>query len=185
VSPDTGLEAGEQTSPRALTAAEAGTLGALLERMFPADELGPGALEIGVLDYLERALAGPYAELVPLYRRALAGIDEAARAEYGWAFDDLPPENQDVLIDRLERRQLEGVDQSDGPAFFDLVWRHLREGLFADPIHGGNRNMLGWRLIGFPGAQPGYTATEQRLDVVITREPRSVADLPSSMGRAT
>ena len=58
-----------------------------------------------------------------------------------------------------------------------FLWQHLREGLFCDPIHGGNQGMAGWRLIGFPGAQFGYSADEQRLDVVIRREPRSVAQL--------
>ena len=53
-----------------LTEAERATLGALLERMFPADELGPGAGEIGAPEYISRALGGAYAELAPVYRRA-------------------------------------------------------------------------------------------------------------------
>ena len=48
------------TCPVVFTPAEANTLTAILERLFPADENGPGATEIGVLDYLDRALSGPY-----------------------------------------------------------------------------------------------------------------------------
>jgi hypothetical protein len=165
-------------SPCVLSPAEEATLEALLERLFPADELGPGAIEIGVPNYLRLALAGPYAELAPVYHSALAGIDAAARREFGRPFVALSVNDQDSLVDRLEREQIEELQQSETTGFFDLVWQHLREGLFSDPIHGGNRDMLGWRLIGFPGAQEGYTAEEQRLDAVITRKPRSLADWP-------
>jgi gluconate 2-dehydrogenase alpha chain len=158
--------------PAPLSAAERATLGALLERMFPADELGPGALEIGVLDYVERALAGPYAGQLPAYQAALAGLDHAAVQP----FASLPADRQDALIDRLERRDIPQIEQS-AAGFFETVWQHLREGLFADPIHGGNRAMAGWRLIGFPGAQTGYSAAEQELDVIITKAPQSVMDL--------
>jgi hypothetical protein len=162
-----------------LTRIEDATLAALLERLFPADELGPGAIEIGVLDYLRLSLDGPYAELLPIYRGALASIDGVARREYGRSFAELSPARQDVLVERLEQAQIVDLEASDAAGFFDLVWQHLREGLFCDPIHGGNRDMLGWRLIGFPGAQYGYTADEQRLNAVIAREPRSVAALSS------
>ncbi len=160
-----------------LTDSETATLGSLLERMFPSDELGPGALEIGVLDYLRGALAGAYAELLPTYRQALAVIDRIATREFGHGFAHLQPDRQDAIVDRLERGHIEELRDSASVGFFEVVWQHLREGLFSDPTHGGNREMLGWRLIGFPGAQPGYSAEEQRLDAVITREPRSLADL--------
>src|SRR5439155_21420524 len=129
------------------TEAERATLGALLERMFPADELGPGALEIGAPEYVERALGGAYADLVPLYRRALAGLDEAARHLWDRPFVRLSPEQQDALIGRLERGDLAPLEVAEAVEFFELVWQHLREGLFADPIHGGNRNLAGWKLI--------------------------------------
>ena len=160
-----------------LTEAERATLGALLERMFPADELGPGALEIGVPEYVERALGGAYAELAPIYRRALAGLDEAARQAWERSFVRLSPEQQDALTGRLERREIAAIEQSEAAGFFELVWLHLREGLFADPIHGGNRDLAGWKLIGFPGAQEGYSAEEQQLDVIVSRPTRSVAEL--------
>ena len=44
----------------------------------------------------------------------------------------------------------------EGTPFFEALLQHTREGLFADPVHGGNRGMLGWRLLGHPGAQRGY-----------------------------
>jgi gluconate 2-dehydrogenase alpha chain len=169
--------------PRAaLTPGETATLSALMERLFPADDLGPGAVEIGVVDYLVRAFAGPYNGWLPVYRRGLAALDAAAQREHGLPFAGAPAEHRDAIIAQLERRQVEELEDTDAEDFFEVVWQHLREGLFSDPIHGGNRQMLGWRLIGFPGAQYGYTAEDQQLDVVITREPRSVADLRSDGG---
>jgi len=169
------------TSAATLTATEAATLSALLDGMFPADEHGPGALEIGVLDYLQRALTGPYNDLAPIYRRALAALDDVARREHGRSFSQLTNQQRDAMIARFECGQLEKSGLEDVAGFFDLVWRHLREGLFADPVHGGNHQMLGWRLIGFPGAQVGYTAEEQQVGARIVREPRSVSELETTL----
>jgi hypothetical protein len=160
---------------RALNGDELELLGALLERLFPADELGPGALEIGVREYLQNALSGPYASLVPSYRAGLSALDRTARNRWKAGFAALTPERQDAVVEDLEQNRIPGAE-----GFFEVVWQHLREGLFCDPIHGGNQGMLGWRLIGFPGAQYGYSAEEQRLDVVIRREPRSVAQLQTA-----
>jgi hypothetical protein len=163
--------------PGPLTEAERATLAALLERMFPADELGPGASQIGAPEYICRALGGAYAELAPIYRRALAGLDQAAQQGWGRPFATLSGEQQDSLIGRLEQRRIAEVEQSEAAGFFELVWQHLREGLFADPIHGGNRDLAGWKLIGFPGAQTGYSADDQQLDVIVCRPIQSVADV--------
>jgi gluconate 2-dehydrogenase alpha chain len=160
-----------------LTEDEIGTLRALMERMFPSDDLGPGAREIGVVEYMLRSFAGAYAGHIPTYRRVLAALNRVADGKWKSTFVALSPAQQDTLIARLERGELQEFASTEHARVFDLIWQHMREGLFADPIHGGNRDMLGWRLIGFPGAQLGYSAAEQALDAVITREPRSVADL--------
>jgi hypothetical protein len=168
------------TAVRALTGDELLALGALFERLFPTDESGPGALDIGVLEYTQRALTGTYVQLVPVYRSGLAAVDQVARANYGRGFADLAPEQQDAIIQQLENDNVRGAE-----GFFGIVWQHLREGLFSDPIHGGNKGMAGWRLIGFPGAQFGYSANEQRLDVVVQREPRSIIQLQAQRDEGT
>src|SRR5215211_2060575 len=66
-----GLPASDMRSPEpllALSVHEALTTGAAFERMFPADDRGPGAREIGVVSYLDRALAGTYSEHLSDYR---------------------------------------------------------------------------------------------------------------------
>jgi len=140
-----------------LDAAECVALGALFDRLFPPDARGPGAAEIGATEYVAAALEGRDAAHLQAYRALLAALG---------------PEPTPAAIAAWER---EGIAEA---ADFELVWRHLREGLFADPAHGGNRDMLGWRLIGFPGAQFGYTEAEQALDAPVARMPRPRATLP-------
>ena len=49
--------------------------------------------------------------------------------------------------------KLEGVD---GKAFFEQTIKDMQQGFFADPIYGGNRDMAGWRMIGYPGSRYNY-----------------------------
>src|SRR5258708_31169974 len=85
-----------------LTPAEARALSAILERLFPADESGPGATEIGVLDYLDRALSGPYAELRDVYRLWLFAIDRASSRRVHTDFAQASADQQDALFAALE-----------------------------------------------------------------------------------
>ena len=171
---------------------EAETVAAAAARVFPSDDLGPGATEAGVVHYVDRALAGHDRDLQELYRRGVALLDRMASG----SFRDAPPETQDAVIAALE----EGTEPPEGPAagtpraeadagpgarpsaeplrklFFQALVTHTREGLFSDPVHGGNRAMVGWRLLGHPGVQLGYSEADYRPGAVIDREPRSLAD---------
>ena len=122
---------------------EARTAAAVFERLFPADEHGPGATGIGVLTYLDRALAGAYRDHADTYRLGLAALDRAARERTGRPFADGDPAAQDALLADLEQGRLPAFAVPDQRAFFTLVRAHLQEGLFADPVHGGNRDKAG------------------------------------------
>jgi gluconate 2-dehydrogenase gamma chain len=63
------------------------------------------------------------------------------------------------------------------PAFFALVHAHTMEGLFADPIYGGNRDFAGWRAVGYPGAYYVYTEEEQQSFEPLDKPFQSIADL--------
>src|SRR5918998_973334 len=67
----------------ALTSREASSAAAVFERMFPSDDGGPGARQIGVVTYLDRALAGAYREYIPVYRVGLALLDRVSRDRFG------------------------------------------------------------------------------------------------------
>jgi gluconate 2-dehydrogenase alpha chain len=127
----------------ALNPHEARTAAALFERLFPADEHGPGATEIGVLTYVDRALAGPYKDKTETYRLGLAALDRAALNRYSSPLADCDLEQQNALIVALEEGTLPDFKVPPQRDFFKMLRDHLQEGLFADPAHGGNRDKLG------------------------------------------
>jgi gluconate 2-dehydrogenase gamma chain len=145
---------------RFFTKDEAQIVVAATSRIFPSDEAGPGAKEADVLTYIDRQLAGPYGH--DCNRCTEAPFEDGA-PEFGYqgrespreiyreglkglsGFDSLTDTEQDMALRRIE-----------GSMFFDLLRKHTIEGIFCDPMHGGNRNMVGWQLIGFPGPQMSY-----------------------------
>src|SRR5215211_4653648 len=86
-----------------LTPYEARTAAAVFERLFPTDVNSPGAIEMGVLTYLDRALAGAYRDKAEAYRLGLAALDLAARRRSGMPFADCSAEEQDALVTELEQ----------------------------------------------------------------------------------
>jgi gluconate 2-dehydrogenase alpha chain len=157
---------------------EGRTAAALFERFFPADENGPGATEIGVVAYLDRALSGAYREAAESYRLGLAALDRAARERYGALFADCSAGQQDGLISSLENGDLPGFRVPPQREFFLMLRNHAREGLFSDPVHGGNRNKAGWRFLGHPGVWLEHSAEENLATEPVTKggEIRSLED---------
>jgi gluconate 2-dehydrogenase alpha chain len=153
----------------ALTAKEAGTANAVFERMFPADERDPGAREIGVVTYLDRSLSGAYQGHLPVYRRALANLEDLSRIRFGCAFADATTGDQDRLLGELERGTLAGWSVPDQTQFFHLLRSHLLEGLFGDPAYGGNRDKLGWRFLVHPGVWLENSAEENLATEPVTK----------------
>lgn len=168
----------------ALNRAQALIVEAVFERLFPADETGPGATEIGALTYLDRALAGAYANRMETYRIGLRALDAAARAMHGTGFAACSTEQQDDLIRRLEQGELTGWDGDDQRAFFGLLLSHCQEGLFADPIYGGNRDKSGWRWLRHTGVWLENSADEQLQTEPVTKGGiiKSLADLGAEIG---
>ncbi|HLL97563.1 MAG TPA: GMC family oxidoreductase [Rubrobacteraceae bacterium] len=167
-----------------LTPYEAGTAAAAFERLFPADENGPGATGIGVLAYLDRALAGAYRDKADAYRLGLAALDLAARRRCGVRFMDCAADQQDALISDLEHGELPDVRVPPQREFFAMLRAHLQEGLFADPAHGGNRDKLGWRFLGHPGIWLENSAEENLSEEPVTKGGviQTLEDLGYSLG---
>jgi gluconate 2-dehydrogenase alpha chain len=151
---------------------EARTGAALFERLFPVDENGPGATEIGVLAYVDRALAGAYRDRAEAYRIGLSALDLAAHRRCGAPFADCGPEQQDELIAELERCELPDFRVPPQRDFFEMLRAHLQEGLFADPTYGGNRDKLGWKFLGHPGFWPENSAEENLATEPVTKDGR-------------
>jgi gluconate 2-dehydrogenase gamma chain len=145
-----------------LTAAEADTLEAIVARLIPSDENGPGATEARAAHYIDRALAGPLRSSREAYAAGLAAIDSYAQSKKGAAFARLSAPDQDSVLADMEKNVATGFVPS-AAAFFNLVRAHTIQGTFCDPYYGGNANFVGWDLIGFPGLRMAVGADEQRM----------------------
>ena len=136
---------------------QAATIAAFTERLMPGAPGKPGANEAGVLNYIDLALAGAYADLQDFYRRGLEQLDAYSEQEHKRPFARLDAAAQDQVIAALEAGKAGGFTWPTAQEFFNTVRTHTMEGMFADPIYGGNRDFAGWRLVGFPGAQGLFT----------------------------
>lgn len=139
-------------TPRILSNLERRTLEAVAERIFPKTD-SPGAIDIGAVDYIEIALAGDYAPLLANYRAGLRALNRHAKAKFAAQFARLDGAQQDLLLKDFEAG---AAAYKKAAEFFDMVKYHVFEGLFCEPHYGGNKNMDGWRVVGFPGQQWGY-----------------------------
>jgi gluconate 2-dehydrogenase gamma chain len=162
------------------TADEAALIEAAVDRLIPPDERGPGGKDAGCAVFIDRQLAGPYGRAEGLYMRppfmpgaatqgyqrpdapsgryraALKAIaDYVTSAFAGKSFAGLAPQDQDKVLSGLETGAI-ALKGADGAEFFALLLQNTQEGFFADPIYGGNRDMAGWKLVGFPGARYDY-----------------------------
>jgi gluconate 2-dehydrogenase gamma chain len=150
---------------------DAATVTAFAERIWPAAPGTPGATEIGVLNYIDLALAGAYSDMQDSYRRGLAQLEGYCRATHQKAFVQLDAAQQDDVIRALEQNKATGFAWPSAPLFFNTLRTHVMEGLFADPVYGGNKNFEGWRQISFPGGQPHFTAQDMQSREAFTRAP--------------
>jgi gluconate 2-dehydrogenase gamma chain len=184
------------------TVDEAALIEAAVDRLIPPDERGPGGKDAGCAVFIDRQLAGSYGRADGLYMRPpfmpgaatqgyqmpdspagryrtglKAVADYIKNSFHGKTFQDLAPEDQDKVLAGLESGSiaLAGVN---GAQLFALLLQNTREGFFADPIYGGNRDMAGWKLVGFPGARYDYRDWIERHNEPYPLPPVSI------MGRA-
>jgi gluconate 2-dehydrogenase gamma chain len=150
---------------------QATTIAAFSERLMPGAPGKPGARDANVLNYIDLALAGAYADLQDFYRRGLAQLEAYCRATYKQSFAQLDSAKQDEVIGALEQGKASGFTWPTAREFFNTVRTHTMEGMFADPIYGGNRDFAGWRLVGFPGAQGNFTAVDLANKQIFSRSP--------------
>jgi gluconate 2-dehydrogenase gamma chain len=150
---------------------EAAAVAGFAERIFPGAPGIPGARDADVLNYIDLALAGAYADLQEFYRHGLNQLDAHCRAAYGRVFARLEPRQQEEVVAALEAGRVAEFTWPTARGFFNMLRTHTIEGMFADPIYGGNKDFAGWKLIGFPGAQPFFTKPEIQSRDVFTRAP--------------
>ena len=162
---------------------EALAISAATARIFPSDAKGPGAAEAGVVIYIDRQLAGPYGR--DRYRYTQGPFEDGVPEQgyqgkatprdvyreglrvLGKEFDSLTAGEQDA--------KLRGIETT---YFFRMLRQHTIEGMFSDPMHGGNADMIGWQLIGYPGPYMSWGEhIDQHYGKAYRPKPRSLREV--------
>ncbi|GAA0595313.1 gluconate 2-dehydrogenase subunit 3 family protein [Virgibacillus siamensis] len=173
-------------------------LSAATERIYPKDELGPGAIELGAPYFIDHELAGAYGNndreymkgpffegtdyqgyQTPLKRSAvfMVGIRELenqSKSNYNKSFVDLEGEQQDEILKKFENDEVK-LKHVSSAYFFDMLRSATISGTYADPLYGGNADMAGWKMKDFPGSQMSYInriGSEKFIDI----KPKSLGD---------
>jgi gluconate 2-dehydrogenase gamma chain len=147
------------------------TVGALAERIMPGAPGKPGARDADVVNYIDLALAGAYSDQQEFYRHGLTQLDAYCKATYQQQFAQLGTAQQDEVLAALDSGKATGFDWPTAQSFFNMLRKHTMEGMFADPVYGGNKDFSGWRLVGFPGAQQLFTQEDMESHDRYTRMP--------------
>src|SRR6201996_3727085 len=189
------------------TAEEAAVVDAFVDRLIPTDELGPGAKDAGVTTFIDRQLTGPYgghdwlymqgpfsstplpsqglqSPLTPRqqYRQGLAALEAHCKANFGGrGFAQLNVDEQEKLMGGMEKGEV-ALANFSSKMLFSAIHSNTLEGFFADPIYGGNRDMAGWKLIGFPGARYDYRDVMDKPNQAYTLPPVGWQGRPAWMG---
>jgi gluconate 2-dehydrogenase gamma chain len=167
---------------RFFTEDEALTIAAAAARIFPSDESGPGANEAGVVIYIDRQLASAYGR--DQYRYTQPPF-ELGVPEQGWQGKETPREIYRAGLKTLGRLHLLApfeqdtrLAQIEHTTFFSLLRIHTIEGMFCDPMHGGNQDLIGWQLLGFPGPRMNYfDDVDQHYGTAFRPKPSSLSQI--------
>src|SRR6266705_5161503 len=181
---------------------EAAFVEALVDHMVPADQYTPKGTDLGVNTYIDRALAGgwgkgerlymqgPWRQGAPsqgyqlpltpaeLYRTAIAAANASCVKSYGKSFDKISAGQREEFLLNLQAGKVIFDNGLPARVFFSTLYQNVVEGMFADPIYGGNRNKAGWKMIGFPGViAVHYQNIEKFRDKKYSVDPVGIADM--------
>lgn len=167
-----------------LNAHEAATTEAIAERIVPSTDGQAGARQADCVVYIDRNLSGFRRDLQSVFRRGLRGLDELCDQHMRAPFVRLEATHQDaVLRVILDGPNPHGWSVADEVSRAVVIARDQTiEGFFCDPAYGGNRDMVGWKMVGFPGAQWGYSPDDMALDADLSHVPvQTIAGLLASI----
>jgi len=181
---------------------EAAFVEALVDHMIPADELTPKGTDIGINIFIDRALAGGWGKgerlymqgpwkrgtpmqgyqlpLVPaqVYRAGIEGTNAHCRKTYGKPFESITEQQREEVLVALSTNKITFENGLPTGSFWSILYQTVMQGMFADPIYGGNRDKAGWKMIGFPGVIAVHRENvEKYRDKKYTAEILGIADL--------
>jgi gluconate 2-dehydrogenase gamma chain len=167
-------------SPTYFSKQEWAFINAAVDHLIPADDYGPGAIQAGVPEFIDRQMEMPYGhgklwymqgpfhpESIPemgyqinqspreAYRHGIQDCDAWCQKTHGKVFVELDRPTQEQVLKDLQSGKPE-FESVPAKTFFDFLLSNTKEGFLADPIYGGNKGMVGWKLVGFPGARGDY-----------------------------
>jgi gluconate 2-dehydrogenase gamma chain len=200
---DAGQSAAQAAGYEYLKPVEQAFVEALVDHMIPKDELTGSGTEIGIATYIDRALAGAWGKgarlykdgpwqrgtanqgyqlpLTPaeLYRAAIEGSNAYCRKTFGKDFDRCTGEQKEAFLKDLAAGKITLDGGLPGRTFFVMLYDNVMEGMFADPIYGGNKDKAGWKMIGFPGviANNAENVKNYSDGKKFTADPVSIADM--------
>ena len=156
-------------------------INAAVARLIPGDGNGPGGIETGVPEFIDRQMEAPYGhgayfymqgpfhpdaaptlgyqlQYAPreIYRVGVAEANKSSLGSSGKSFADLMPDQQDEFLGQMEKGKI-AFERIPASTVFAQLLENTREGYLADPMYGGNRGMAAWKWIGFPGARADFT----------------------------
>lgn len=117
-----------------------------------------------------------------MYRRGLEFVDAYAQSKHQKDFVDLSTDEQDAILGEMQQDKATGFEGPSGKGFFTQLRNDTIEGMFGDPMYGGNQGLVGWLLIGYPGAQRIYTPANI-LDASFTKAPQSLGEMMMNEGQ--
>ncbi|HEX5281294.1 MAG TPA: gluconate 2-dehydrogenase subunit 3 family protein [Micropepsaceae bacterium] len=184
-----------------LSPSEQAFVKAAVDTIIPPDELTPSGTDCGLAVFIDRQLAGGFGNGARLYRDGpfmpgkpelgyqlalspreffRAGIAAAngwSKKTYGKEFDLITAEQRAAALTAMETGKADFNAGFTSAFFFDNFLQLTMEGFFADPMYGGNKDKVAWKMIGFPGLPANYreeikTYFNKKYD----KGPQSIAD---------
>lgn len=186
-------------TPTYLTEAEWKFINAVVDHLIPSDEYGAGAVEAGVPEFIDRELETPWGhgqlwymqgpfhpDVVPelgyqvnqtprdVYRLGIAACDAWCKQQHGKVYGDLDKSLQEQILKDLDTGKI-AFDKVSARTFFNFLLSNVKEGYLADPIYGGNKHMVGWKMVGFPGARADFADWTDQPNVKYPYGPVSIS----------
>lgn len=167
-------------SPTYFSKQEWAFINAAVDHLIPADDYGPGAIQAGVPEFIDRQMEMPYGhgklwytqgpfhpDSIPemgyqinqspreAYRHGIQDCDTWCKKMHGKVFVELDRPTQEQVLKDVQSGKPD-FESVPAKTFFDFLLSNTKEGFLADPIYGGNKGMVGWKLVGFPGARGDF-----------------------------
>lgn len=184
-----------------LTPAEQAFFSAAADTIIPADDLSPSGTDCGVVAFIDRQLAGAWGGGAKMYRSGPFGKPPGEGFGYqlpltpreyfaagivatnawlkktrGKEFDRLSAKGRDDVLKLMDQGKAE-LPNFNGKQFVEALLDITMEGFFSDPIYGGNKNKVSWRMIGYPGLPATYAnLIEPYRNKLYKPEPQSIGD---------